>query len=50
MLDPRTFLLHRIFDILVSFQLGKIGIVTDIKNAFLQIAIDEDQRDFLGMM
>ena len=43
-------MLHRIFDILVRFWLGKVGIVADIKKAFLQIAIDEDQRDFLWMI
>ena len=47
MLDPGPCLLRCIFDILVRFRLGKIGIVADIKKAFLQIAIDEDQRDFL---
>ena len=50
MLDPGPCLLPRIFDILVRFRLGKIGIVADIKKAFLQIAIDEDHRDFLRMI
>ena len=50
MLDPGPCLLPNIFDILVRFRLEKIGIVADIKKAFLQIAIDEDQRDFLGMI
>ena len=50
MLDPGPCLLPRIFDILVRFQLGKIRIVADIKKAFLQIAMDEDHRDFLGMI
>ena len=50
MLDPGPCLLLCIFDILVRFRLGKIGIVADIKKAFLQIAIDEDQRDFLRMI
>ena len=49
-LDPGPCLLPNIFDILVRFRLEKIGIVADIKKAFLQIAIDEDQRDFLGMI
>ena len=47
MLDPGPCLLPGIFDIFVIFRLGKIGIVPDIKKAFLQISIDEDQRDFL---
>ena len=50
MLDPGPCLLPRIFDILVRFRLGKIGIIADIKKAFLQIAIDEDHRDFLRMI
>ena len=43
-------MLPPIFDILVRFRLGKIGIVADIKKAFLQIAIDEDQRYFLRII
>ena len=50
MLDPEPCLLRCIFDILVRFRLGKIEIVADIKKAFLQIAIDEDRRDFLRMI
>ena len=50
MLDPGPCLLPRIFHILVRFQLGKIRIVADIKKAFLQIAMDEDHRDFLRMI
>ena len=50
MLDPGPCLLLHIFDILQRFRLWKIGIVADVKKAFLQIAIDEDQRDFLGML
>ena len=50
MLDPEPCLLRCIFNILVRFRLGKIGIVADIKKAFLQIAIDEDRRDFLRII
>ena len=50
MLDPGPCLLSRTFDILVRFRLGKIRIVADIKNAFLQIAIDENHSDFLQMI
>ena len=49
-LDSGPCMLPRIFDILVRIRLGKIGIVTDIKQAFLKIAIDEDQCDFLQMI
>ena len=50
MLDPGPCLLPPIFDILVRFRLGEIRIVANIKKAFLQIAIDEDQRDFLRII
>ena len=50
MLDPGPCLLPCIFDILVRLRLGKIGIVADIKKVFLQIAVDEDERDFLRMI
>ena len=50
MLDPGPCLLPCIFDILVRFRLGKIEIVADIKKVFLQIAVDEDERDFLRMI
>ena len=36
-----------IFDILLHFRTGKIGLVTDVKQAFLQINIAEEHRDFL---
>lgn len=47
MLDPGPSLLPNIFDVLIRFQLGQIGIVVDIKKAFLQISIDKNYRDFL---
>ena len=50
MLDPGPCLLPPIFDISVRFWLREIRIVADIKKAFLQIAIDEDQRDFLRII
>ena len=34
-------------DILIRFQIGKIGIVADVQQAFLPIKIDENHRDFL---
>ena len=36
-------LLH---DIVIRFQIGKIGIVADVQQAFLQIEIEENHRDF----
>ena len=50
MLDPGPCLLPPVFDILVRFRLGMIGIVADIKKAFLQVGLDEDQRDFLRII
>ena len=40
-------LMPLIFDILLHFRTGKIGLVTDVKQAFLQINIAEEHRDFL---
>ena len=37
-------LLH---DILIRFRIGKIGIVANVQQAFLQIEIDENHRGFL---
>ena len=50
MLDPAPCLLPRIFNVLIRFWFGKVRIVADTKEAFLQIAIDEDQRQFLRMI
>ena len=38
-------LLPYLFDILLRFWTGKIGLVGDIKQAFLQVEIAEEQRD-----
>ena len=40
-------LLH---DILTRFWIGKIGIVADVQQAFLQIEIDEKHQDFLRLI
>jgi len=40
-------LLSKIFDILFRFRLNKIGIVADIRKAFLNISIAPEHRDFL---
>ena len=34
-------------DILIRFRIEKVGIVADVQQAFLQIEIDENHRDFL---
>ena len=46
-LDSGPCLIPLIFDILLRFRTGKIGLVTDMKQAFLQINIAEEHRDFL---
>ena len=46
-LDPGPCLLPYIFDILIRFRLGKVGIV---RKAFLQIEIGKNDRDYLRMI
>ena len=48
--DPGPCLLPHIFDILLRFRLGKIAMVSDIKQAFLQICMDENDRNYLRVM
>ena len=43
-------LLPAIYDILLRFHLGKIGLVSDIKLAFLNIAMAEEHRDLLRFL
>ena len=43
-------LLPLIFGILIRFRIGKIGIVADVKQAFLQIEISEENRNFLRFL
>ena len=49
-LDPGPYLLPHIFDAFLQFQLGKIAMASDIKQAFLQVPIDESNRDYLRMI
>ena len=44
------FLLPAIYGILLQFPLGKIGFLSDIKQAFLNIAIAEEHRDLLRFL
>ena len=39
-----------VYDILLQFRSGKIGLVSDIKQAFLNIAIAEEHRDLLRFL
>ena len=43
-------LLTPLFDILVKFRKHKVVLLADIKQAFLQIEIDEKHRDFLRFL
>ena len=46
-LYPGPNLISKIFDILLRFRMNPIAILSDIKQAFLQIEIDPEHRDFL---
>ena len=50
LLDPGACLLPHLFDTLIRFRLGKIALMSDIKQAFLQIQIDTEHRDFLPFL
>ena len=41
---------YLIFDILLRFRTGKIGLVADMKQAFLQINIAGEYRDYLRLI
>ena len=43
-------LLPYLYDIFLRFRIGKIGLVGDIKQAFLQVEIAEEHRDFVGFL
>ena len=48
--DPGPCLLQLLFNILLRFWTGKIGLIADIKQAFLQIEVAPEHRDFLRFM
>ena len=45
---PNT--LPQIIDILLRFRLNKIALISDIKQAFLNVSIPESDRDFLRFL
>ena len=49
-LHPGPNILHKIFDILMRFRTNKIAIISDIKQAFLNINVDPNHRDFLRFL
>ena len=50
LLDPRSCLLPHLFDMPIRLRLGKIALISDIKQAFLHTQIDTEQRDFLRFL
>ena len=46
-LDPGQCLLPLLFNMLLRFWTGKIGLIADIKQAFLQIEVAPEHRNFL---
>ena len=49
-LETGPCLLPKLFDILVRFRCWKYALLSDIKSAFLNIRIDESDRDFLRFL
>ena len=49
-LYPGPNLLGKIFDVLIRFRLNHIAILADIKQAFLNIEIDKEHRDFFTFL
>ena len=49
-LESGPCLLPLLFDILLRFRTGKIGLISDIKQAFLQIEISPEHRDYLRFL
>ena len=49
-LESVPYLLQLLFDTLLRFRTGKIGLISDIKQAFLQIEISPEHRDYLNFL
>lgn len=49
-LEKRPNLIELVASVLLRFREGKIGIVSDIRKAFLQVSIDPRDRDFLRFL
>ena len=50
LLESGPCLLPLLYDILLRFRLGPIGITADIKQAFLQISVAKEHRNFLRFL
>ena len=49
-LYPGPNLLSKIFDILLRFRLNPVAILADIKQAFLNVEIAEEHRNYLRFL
>ena len=49
-LDKGPNVIELIPNILLRFRMGKIGVVSDIRKAFLQISVNQTDRDFLRFL
>ena len=49
-LYPGPNLLSKIFDVLLRFRLNAVGVIADIKQAFLNIEVDKKHTDFLRFL
>ena len=49
-LEPGLCLLPLLYDVLLRFRLGRIGIIADIRQTFLQISVDPSHSDYLQFL
>ena len=49
-LEPCPCFLPLLYDVLLRFRLGSIGIIADIRQAFLQISVDSSHRGYLRFL
>ena len=49
-LDKDPCLLPYLFDIFLRFRVGKIGLIGDIKQAFLKICIGKNDQNYLRLL
>ena len=49
-LEAGKCMLPKLFDVLVRWRVWKIALISDIKSAFLQIRVDEKDRDYLRFL
>ena len=49
-LEKGPCILPQIFDVLVRFRAYKVALISDIKQAYLNVEVNEDDRDFLRFL